>query len=641
MIVPMRRLTLVAMKSDEEDILKALQKTGTVQITYTGEAEAADDTAAQQWENAIARLSGVYASLRTFDAQKRKGGILSPRPEIPVEKLREDFASALQMCEKAEALERELNTINSEKSIRRALISTLLPWRDMSVPLDEVKDTRASVCMTGLIDMDKIQELEGTDCAAEVFQSEGRECAALLLCQAGAEEEMRQKLKETGWIDVRLPALPETPAKAIQRLEAECAGLETDADGIRAKLEETASGRELLRRGMDAAAIERDRARGRADLSATQAAFILQGWIRGDEVEKTQKVISGVTSSFYFETTEPEEGDTPPSVMKNNKLIAPYEAIVNMYSRPSYNGIDATPIMAPFYFLFFGMMLSDAGYGLLLLLGGWAYLKFAKPRGGTAQLVKIIMMGGLSTIICGPLIGTFFGISWNDLFGLANGPFPLILDPIKDVLEMMILCCALGLLHMFTGIITRMYMCFKRGDPASAIFDHFSWMLLIIGLVILLAFPAAKTAGMAAAGVGGGMLLLFSGRSKKNPIKRIGSGLSALYNITGYLSDTLSYVRIFALGLVSGAMGMVFNLIGGMLAGAFGGVAGAVISTLLAAALLVVLHLFSLFINTLGTYAHCARLQFIEFFGKFYEADGLEFKPLQYNTRHVYVQEER
>ena len=226
-------------------------------------------------------------------------------------------------------------------------------------------------------------------------------------------------------------------------------------------------------------------------------------------------------------------------------------------------------------------------------------------------------------MLCAPFIGTFFGVEWNDLFNTTV--FPLLFDPMTDVMQMMLLSCGLGIVHMYTGIIVKMYMCFRDGDPQSAIFDQLSWMLLLTGLILLFAAPAIKTVSLVLIALGGGMLLLFSGRSVKNPILRLGKGLSALYNITGYLSDILSYVRIFALGLVSGAMGMVFNLI------------GIVIGFILAAALLIALHMFSLFINTLGAFAHTARLQFIEFFGKFYEADGVKFKPLAMNTDTVNV----
>ena len=283
------------------------------------------------------------------------------------------------------------------------------------------------------------------------------------------------------------------------------------------------------------------------------------------------------------------------------------------------------------------MMLSDFGYGMLLFIGGLLFTRFLKPKGDTAKLVKVITYGGLSTMLCAPFIGTFFGVEWNDLFNTTV--FPLLFDPMTDVMQMMLLSCGLGIVHMYTGIIVKMYMCFRDGDAQSAIFDQLSWMLLLTGLILLFAAPAIKTVSLVLIALGGGMLLLFSGRSIKNPVMRLGKGLSALYNITGYLSDILSYVRIFALGLVSGAMGMVFNLIGGMVYDALGGlgIIGIVIGFILAAALLIALHMFSLFINTLGAFAHTARLQFIEFFGKFYEADGVKFKPLAMNTDTVNV----
>ncbi len=387
----------------------------------------------------------------------------------------------------------------------------------------------------------------------------------------------------------------------------------------------------------DAYAIERDRAQGDAALSVSEYAYVLDGWARADRLDDIKAAIESVTDAYYMDTRDPLDDETPPSVTRNSKLIEPFEVITEMYALPSYRGMDAAAVMAPFYFLFFGMMLSDFGYGMLLFIGGMLYTKYLKPMGSTAKLVKVITYGGLSTMLCAPFIGTFFGMEWNDIFSTTI--FPLLFDPMTDVMPMMLLSCGLGLVHMYAGIIAKMYMCFRDGDWQSAIFDQLSWMLLLTGLVLLFAAPAIKTAALVLIILGGGMLLLFSGRSAKNPIIRLGKGFSALYNITGYLSDILSYVRIFALGLVSGAMGMVFNLIGGLLYKAFGGlgVPGVIIGLIIAGFLLIVLHLFSLFINTLGAFAHTARLQFIEFFGKFYEADGVRFKPLGMNTRTVNI----
>lgn len=633
MIVPMKRLTLVALKADEEAILRALQRAGTVEVI--SRADVTDEKAVDEHLLAeVQRLESAAQLLKRYGEKPPMG----PKPEMSAEELFASVPEAAELLERTEELDKALAAVRAEIDRNESMIETLLPWRQLDAPIEMIHATRNVRYAVGFLPLGAVEQLEEAGFAVEAFPG-AREAAVLVAASASETEEMQRVLKELDFAEFTFPAITGTPLENIRARQAEIASLrEQEAETV-AALEAVAKRRSLLLEGLDAATIERDRALSMAAVEKTNAAFILEGWVRADEEEKAQNAVAGAAEVFSFETRDPLEEETPPSAMKNKKLIEPFESIVTMYAYPSYRGVDATAVMAPFYFLFFGMMLSDSGYGLALFIGGLLFSKFMKPQGGMAKLARVITFGGLSALICGPFIGTFFGLAWNDIF--HTDTFPLLFDPMVDVMPMMLLSCGLGLVHMFTGIIVKMYMCFRDGDPQSAIFDQLSWILLLTGLILLFAAPALKTVAIVLTALGGGMLLLFSGRSKKNPFMRIGSGLGALYNITGYLSDILSYVRIFALGLVSGAMGMVFNLIGGMVYDAFGGlgVVGAILGCILAGAVLLVLHVFSLFINTLGAYAHCARLQFIEFFGKFYEADGHEFKPLRFNTRNVILRD--
>ena len=633
MIVPMKRLTLVALKADEEAILRALQRAGTVEVI--SRADVTDEKAVDEHLLAeVQRLESAAQLLKRYGEKPPMG----PKPEMSAEELFASVPEAAELLERTEELDKALAAVRAEIDRNESMIETLLPWRQLDAPIEMIHATRNVRYAVGFLPLGAVEQLEEAGFAVEAFPG-AREAAVLVAASASEAEEMQRVLKELDFAEFTFPAITGTPLENIRARQAEIASLrEQEAETV-AALEAVAKRRSLLLEGLDAATIERDRALSMAAVEKTNAAFILEGWVRADEEEKAQNAVAGAAEVFSFETRDPLEEETPPSAMKNKKLIEPFESIVTMYAYPSYRGVDATAVMAPFYFLFFGMMLSDSGYGLALFIGGLLFSKFMKPQGGMAKLARVITFGGLSALICGPFIGTFFGLAWNDIF--HTDIFPLLFDPMVDVMPMMLLSCGLGLVHMFTGIIVKMYMCFRDGDPQSAIFDQLSWILLLTGLILLFAAPALKTVAIVLTALGGGMLLLFSGRSKKNPFMRIGSGLGALYNITGYLSDILSYVRIFALGLVSGAMGMVFNLIGGMVYDALGGlgVVGAILGCILAGAVLLVLHVFSLFINTLGAYAHCARLQFIEFFGKFYEADGHEFKPLRFNTRNVILRD--
>ena len=341
----------------------------------------------------------------------------------------------------------------------------------------------------------------------------------------------------------------------------------------------------------------------------------------------------------------------PPTVLKNDAFNTPFESLINLYSLPDARGIDATPYMTPFYIFLFGIMLSDTGYGIVLSLGAWLFLKLKKPTGGLKGLAMVLFWGGLSTMVWGVLVGTFFGLDFDVIFGTAD-KFPLFLDPTGNPVGMLLFCLLLGVIHICCGHLIKMKMCFQDKDWQSAVFDNLSWVLVLVGLT-LAALPMASgffdppfelgwynalhlnTVGLVMILAGSAMVLLFKGRDKKNPISRLASGFGGLYGATSYLSDILSYARLLALGIATGYLAMVFNTLCSMLMGGSGVMK--FVGFLIAVVLLVALHIFSIAINTLGTFVHCARLQYVEFFGKFYEEGGRAFKPLQYKTKHVQI----
>lgn len=636
MIVPMKRLTLVALRENEEAIIKELQKLSAVEVISTGEA--GESPALQKLDREAGRIEQARRALKPY----YKKPLLQPPVICTGEELEKGRERAATLCEEIETLDRELSAKRSEAEKRRQTAAGLAPFELLTTPIEDIRPTRNVRYITGVADAQALERVESLPelldmelLAIEEYPSPAG-TGVLIGCFSVSRDGVSRALKESSFVEYNFPKLTGTPREAAAKLVAEADALDGECLIISEKLKALSEERAELDKAADAAMIELDREEGKHALLSTDYAFIMDAWARADRLNEIEAAVSRVTDAYDIEARDPLEDETPPTLIKNSKLVEPYESIVEMYSRPSYKGIDATAAMAPFYFLFFGMMLSDTGYGILLFIGGLLFTKYIRPKGNMGKLVKVITYGGLSAALCGPFIGSFFGMDWDTVFGTAN-MFPLLFDPMVDVMQMMILSCSLGLIHMFVGIGIKMYMCFRDGDWQSAIFDQLSWMLLLVGLIALFAFPSIKTVALVLIILGGGMLLLFTGRPSKNPVKRLFKGFGALYNITGYLSDILSYVRIFALGLVSGAMGMVFNLIGSLIYNALGGlgVIGIILGVILAAGVLAALHAFSLFINTLGAFAHTARLQFIEFFGKFYEAGGLEFKPLSEKTKNV------
>ena len=636
MIVPMKKLTLAALLEHREAILQALQSICAVQLISIGEGEQSSAAA----EGRVQRLQSAEELLKPYAGKAGFG----PKPEATRQELEEDIQPALEICAELEGLQRRIAQNGSDTEKRRLQLGSLLPWADMTDPLETVRSTASLKVMTGTVPVDGVNALMETGALVQLYGGE-KERAALVICPNEEYAGIAPSIRATGFQEKGFGDIRGTASENIQRLRTEIEALEAERAQLEARLAAFAPKREEIRRALDGAAIDRDREQSKEALAHTKTAFLLTGWVREDMTEKVRREIEKITDVYYLVFEDPSEGDAVPTVLKNSRLITPYEAVTNLYSLPAYGTIDGTPLMAPFYFIFFGMMLSDTVYGAVLALGAWAFLKYMKPRGMMENLAKVLLMGGISTIFMGLLFGTCAGVSWPVIFrGTAlENTFPII-DSSADPIAMLALCAAMGIIQMFYAVFIAAYSCIKHKDWAGAIVDNLSWVFIITGLLLMaapsLGLPAALgTAGKWMAIGFAAVVLLFAGRSKKNVAGRLMSGAGKLYDVTSWLGDVLSYARIFALGLSTGVIGLVLNtLCWDMLFASFKGnpvlmVVGFIIVTVLSVAL----HAFMMAISTLGCFVHSARLQYVEFFGKFYEAGGKAFKPLRYETKYVNV----
>ena len=286
-------------------------------------------------------------------------------------------------------------------------------------------------------------------------------------------------------------------------------------------------------------------------------------------------------------------------------------------------------IQIPIWRLFlciFGIMMGDAGYGLIIAALSYFALRKFKLRGTGKKLVSLILLGGVSCILWGSIFGGWFGNA-----GALVGLPPLWFDPINEPLTMLIFCFALGLIQIFAGMGLKAYMNIRQGKIWDAVFDQGLWYVTIIGLIIMVTLSKAVGQYMALLGAAG--LVLTQGRHQKNIVKRIFSGLLSLYDITGYFSDMLSYSRLFALALSGSVIATVINQLGLMAANSW-------IGWIIAAVVLAAGHGFNILISILGAYVHTSRLQYIEFFGRLFETGGHAFRPLRIKTKFIDVYQE-
>ncbi|HOW38780.1 MAG TPA: V-type ATPase 116kDa subunit family protein, partial [Bacillota bacterium] len=419
-----------------------------------------------------------------------------------------------------------------------------------------------------------------------------------------------------GFIDTPLPNEAGTPAAVIEALRARIADHENRIIALKEELQIRARQREELGRLADETASEA--LRKKASRGETADTVYLEGWVRSDRMETLEKAVRAVTDLYDLEFRDPLEGEKPPTVTKNNKFVDAFECVTDMFAKPDPNELDPNPVMAFWYWLIFGMMMGDAGYGVVMLVVIGLLIKKMKPKGNGLRLFRVLFYTGFSTILWGILFGSYFGFTWN----------PILLEPMAEPMNMLILSVVVGILHLFSGLLVKAWSNLKKRDYLAVYADSFAWIFLVGGLAMLL-LPATAAVGKWLAILGAASIVLFGGRSAKKVPGKIGLGLYSLYGASGYLGDILSYSRILALAMSSAALAMVMNMLVGMLS------AGSVVGIIGGALVFLIGHSFNLGMGLLSAYVHASRLQYIEFFGKFFTGGGIAFRPLENQWNHV------
>jgi len=638
-LVPMKKVHLLALLEDREAILQKLQRLSMVEIR---DAEPADEDALnllapmnpdESQSRLEARLAEMDASIKFLSAYStEKKGFLEQKPVFTYQELIE-MQSELEPAEKisrsAKELENRLVEIRSRRIRLQNLKAQIQPWVGLKARLEEVQDTRHAHMALGLVansseGPDIYARLEESGCFAAIEKvSEDKEKIALaVLVHKDSLAETLDILKEAGWNEAGLEGLTGCPADILAAYEQEEKELDHKTEITAKEATELSKGLHTLQHARDYYASVLDRLAVNAQLARTGSTFALNGWVMADHTEILEKELSEITNNYFIQFADPEEGDVIPSAVRNKKLFEPFEAVTDMYSPPSPTGVvDPSPLMGFFFVLYFGMMIGDAVYGVMLSIISILIYRWRKPAGTMGKMLRILAWGGLFTAIWGVLLGGVLGLDVK----------AVLFNPMEEPLLMLGLCFGLGFIHIITGMLVKVYIDIKRKQYVDAICDQVLWIVLIVGLPMLL-LPATSTVGTIMSLVGAAGILLTAGRHKKNILKKLTSGLGALYGITSYFSDVLSYARLFALGLATSVIALVFNTLGGMLAGTIVGYVFMVV-------VLLVGHVFNMGINTLGAFVHSCRLQYIEYFGKFYESGGRKFKPLGCSTRYLRVGE--
>ncbi len=669
-ILQMQRINIYALQKHSKDVLETLQRAGAVEIEPMELSDSVfykEDSSAlcSSYLRNAALMKNAQEVLESYI--KYKKSLLESfkgRTPITPDEYERCAAKASEVVSFAyELINNQKRIVETKAKIVSAenRIESLTPWEALDVPMS-TQSTKTTKTVLGTFpehfDLESLR-LKLADilpdmelCDFEIISKDEKQTCVFAICRNECYDELMTALRKLGF---SLPAVStkNSPKDAIEDLKADILSYEKL---IKAYEEEIISKKDtisMLRFFEDYYTMKADTYAQLQNLSYSPHTFVLTGYIPKDKSEKLSKTLL----EKYDAQVECEDvdGDDVPVVIKNSKFTEPVEGVLLSYSPPKRGELDPTGIMAIFYYVFFGLMFSDAGYGLVMALGCFIALRaFKNMESGLRRSVKMFFWCGVSTFIWGLLFGSFFGDAVNVIFRTFVGmeppnipgiTTPIWFNPTVEPTTLLMFSFALGLVHLYTGLILQAVNYIRSKQFIYAIFDDLSWILLVSGGVLAL-LSTDMLAGMAGfklssewltvggimAGLGAVIILIFSDRSR-NPLKRFIKGAYNLYGATSYLSDILSYSRLLALGLATGVVAQVFNQLGSM----FGsGVGGIIVFTLV----FIIGHALNIGINALGAYVHTNRLQFVEFFGKFYEGGGREFKPYEVKTKYYNIKED-
>ena len=557
-----------------------------------------------------------------------------PSQEIETENLIEKF---IHLNEELRSKRDEINKIDLDSIM-------LEPWTAYDVPLDE-SSTETMTTVMGVMPIaydvslaeGKVRELTERYVMKQINEDKAMRYLAFLVPKE-LSDQIQGELKDQGFNPLDFKSFKGTVKQNIEKNSQRKEILQTDIENVIGEIRELAVNKPHIEEYADILTVELDKKRTRSKLLKTKRAFFMEGWVPEGRVEDVKALLDA--NGCFYEFRDPEEGEDVPVLLKNSRFIKPVEAITEMYSLPAYGTFDPTAIFSLWYICFFGMMFSDACYGLLMVIVLGIVLKKYNLEGTMYKMVKLLFYCGISTTFWGVMFGGYFGNLFEVLaetfFGKTIDIKPVLFDPLDDPLTLLIISIGLGVAHLFLGLAIQGYIYLKDGKVVDFICDIVLWYTTIIGLFLWI---GGGMIGGAAPVIGKWMsiisiagLALTGGRDRQGAGKIVG-GFSNVYNITSWLSDILSYARILALGLATGAIAQVVNTMGAL---AGGGIKGAIVF------LLVFLfgHLLNFAINVLGAFIHAARLQFVEFFGKFYVDGGEAFDPLRKNTKYIKIENE-
>ena len=638
-IVNMKRLHMLAMEADRDRLFDRLQRLGCVEVSDQGDRLRDPEWAAlfhpdssllDQQKDRLDTVAQAIAVLDRFAPVKT--GLLTPLPQVSAGELFSDpsLDAALGCAEELTALNRELSETEAAIGREKSTMQTLEPWLSLDVPLNAV--STQSVCTAfGLlpvsVDLENVKkdlQLQADTATLYHASSDTESHYLFLMCHRSQEEAALEVLKHSGFSSTSFKGITGTAKETWDLHAAQLRQLEARQESLIESLTARGGDRERLELAYDRLSQEIQKEESKERLLSMDQTFFLEGWVTEPEVPALEELLSGFDCAYELLTPSEEEYPEVPVKLKSGPLTQPLEAVTEMYSLPAYGSLDPNPLMAPFFIFFFGMMMADMAYGLLMFFGCMFYVKKKRPRGTTLYMMKLFQYCGVTAFLFGALTGGFFGDLIPQLVKIVSGreiALPHLFSPVDDAVQVLVGSLALGLIQIFTGMGINMYKQCKRGQVMAALCGEGAWFVVFI-LIAAAVLTKAYTPCIIAILV---VLVLTQGYGAKGIGGKLAAIGGSLYNnITGYFSDILSYSRLMALMLSGAVIAQVFNTLGALTG-----------NPVLFFIIAMIGNALNFALNLLSCYVHDLRLQCLEFFGRFYEDGGKPFEPVSIQTKYV------
>lgn len=631
-ISKMKKASVICLKKDKPEVMKQLQAFGNLEFInlqaiskneemYNFLKEESNDNLRKEVEGRLFKLRNAISALEYYE--EKESLIQSLRKPDQYMSYDEFEKAVYDSCWEDKLL--EINSVlknisNLEESISRleTRYEELLPWKELDVSINDINSIKKVHVFLGKFPL-KYDE----QCTAALKQYEDKVSLTVVskslgyinfLCilEKSLSDEVRKVLKEFEYEEVSLK-IDGKPSESLDVIKNEIKEKKTSLSLEKTNFLLMSSYLKDLRICEEFYRNELIKIESSINLLHSKGTCVLSGWVPEDEEDAFVSYINNATGDLVkvvMSDVEEEEIDDVPIKLKNNGIIKPFESITEMYSLPKYNDLDPTPILSIFYAIFFGMMVGDLGYGILMILATMGALKFFNLNEGNRQFAKFFMYLGVTTSIWGLIFGGCFG----DFIKL-----PALISQSEDIFTIMYMSVGFGVIQILVGLIMKAIIMIRAKDYIGAICDVGIWICMFL-FIAMFAITGSKVwmylmiASMVA-------IVLTNGRDAKSVGGKLGGGAYALYGLANYVGDLVSYTRLMALGIAGGSIATALNLIIGYLPSPAIFIAGPII--------FVAAHIFNMLLGMLGAYVHGCRLQYVEYFGKFYEGGGRAFSPFK------------